>query len=721
MDETTLSAELQDFCARLSRSGGTSEVRLQALVARVFPVQASQHGILDRKIGVYGTEFFLRLIQAEVAGGRETGFIVLRSERVAEIRREKGEDLAVQVLGRLAEFLRPRQATSEWLGRIGSDSLALLLPQAGLLSTQERAQALYAALLQNSRFPVSVGVSHTRDLSGGAPELIRLADLAAEAMRKSGDRCVRTVTSRGLVATPVTAAPSDRNGPAAPSLAARYQRLVLLNRMSLELLSDKPFSEALVQVCSTVLALTQAKSVAFFSCDALGRPALVLRHGEGASARADAQPEEVHLLERALRERRILTAEGTRRGWVAAPLLSHLKDGSSPIGAFIIGFPEPLATDAELDQTVLEISRLLRNAWLMQKSLEHQKVLAAVTEQTADAICITDPDSRIVSWNTAAERLFGYPRNKVLGQAVHFLVPHDRLEELDAKNAVALAQGYASDFETVRLRQDGTPVPVEATFFLLRDEKERPFATVRVFRDITKRKELERLRSEFISLVTHELRTPLTSIKVGAEVMQESFDDISVEQRQHYLSIIVSESKRLGDLVTNFLDISSLEAGAMEPQPALVDISGLARRAASLFAGRPDRISFQIDFAPGSEKAWADEDQIYRVLVNLASNAVKYSPPQGTVTIAGRLSGADVEVSVTDQGRGIPLEAQGKLFQKFYRVTDSVSRKMRGTGLGLAICKGIVERHHGRILVESRPGQGTTFRFAFPREGLKPS
>ncbi|MCX5795002.1 MAG: ATP-binding protein, partial [Elusimicrobia bacterium] len=445
-----------------------------------------------------------------------------------------------------------------------------------------------------------------------------------------------------------------------------------------------------------------------------------VRHGEGPAARTQGHAEEARLVARVLAERRILSAGGSR-GWAAAPLLQNRPDGPAPLGAVVVGFPEPRPPDPELEQTLLEISRLLRNARLMQQHLEHQQVLGAVTDQSADAIYITGQDSRIVSWNAAAEQLFGYSPDEAIGKAADFLVPPERMAELEAKNAQALAEGCAKNFETVRLRKDGSPVPVEATFFLLRDEKARPFGTVRVFRDITKRKEVERMKSELVSLVTHELRTPLTSIQGCAEHMLETWPELACEQRQHFLGVILSEAKRLGDLVTDFLDVSSLEAGGLPLRPSCVDLPGLARRAAELFAQNPGRVAFQVAFAPGSETAWADEDQLYRVIVNLASNAVKYSPPGGTVTLSARLEGADLEVSVADQGPGIPAQEHQKLFQKFYRAAGPVSRQTRGTGLGLAICKGIVESHHGRIWVESAPGRGTTFRFSFPRDGLKPS
>ncbi|MBI5241772.1 MAG: PAS domain S-box protein, partial [Elusimicrobia bacterium] len=374
-----------------------------------------------------------------------------------------------------------------------------------------------------------------------------------------------------------------------------------------------------------------------------------------------------------------------------------------------------------LEQTLLEIARLLRNARLMHKHLEQQRTLAAVTEQSADAIYITDRDSRIVSWNSAAEGLFGYPREEALGQPIYFLVPPDRRAELDGRNSQAMAEGGAKNFETVRLRKDGALVPVEATFFPLRDEKGRTFGMVRVFRDITKRKEVERMKSEFVSLVSHELRTPLTAIQGFAETIFDFWDELKPEQRRHYLGIILKEAERLGRLVTNFLDISRLEAGGARLRPALVDLAELARRAAALFKEHPSQAAVLVEFAPGSEKAWADEEQLYRVFVNLLGNAMKYSPEGGPVTIRGSAAGPEAEVSVEDRGPGIPPQAQAQLFQKFYRAGDPVSRKTPGTGLGLAICRSIVAAHGGRIWVESAPGRGAAFKFSFPREGLKPS
>ncbi|MBI5240104.1 MAG: diguanylate cyclase, partial [Elusimicrobia bacterium] len=382
--------DAQALCAELQAAGEAPAVRLLALLARLFPDQLRRRGILDDGPGVCGESFFRRLVEAELSGDAEAGLIVFRSDRLLEVRRDKGQALADQLLGRLAEFLRLRQRAAEWLGRVGDDGLALLLPGVGLLTTQERAQDLHDLLRRSSRFPVSTGVSHTLDLSGGAPELLRLATLAAQEAGAAGSRQPRTLTSRGAAAPPA-AAPAEAAG---PSLAARYQRLVLLNRMSLELFADKPFAEALSDACSTVLALTGARYAAVYFNDDIGRLALALRRGEGPWTREEARGAEAALASRALAERRILTPEGTDPAWAAAPLLHPIQDGLGELGALVLGLPEPRPRDPELEQTLLEIARLLRNARLMHKHLEQQRTLAAVTEQSADAIYITDRDSR---------------------------------------------------------------------------------------------------------------------------------------------------------------------------------------------------------------------------------------------------------------------------------------------------------------------------------------
>ena len=210
-------------------------------------------------------------------------------------------------------------------------------------------------------------------------------------------------------------------------------------------------------------------------------------------------------------------------------------------------------------------------------------MMAAVSQQSADAIFITNVDSRIVNWNLSAENLFQWKREEIIGKNMAELYPEGHREENRLIDDEAWRCGSARSFETIGRRKDGSLFPAEATFSLLREADASAFGMVRVFRDIARRKEVERMKSEFVSLVSHELRTPLTAIQGFSETILDYWDDLPAEKRRMYITIILDESKRLGKLVTNFLDISRLEAGGVGMQPEDVDLPGLLSKLASLF------------------------------------------------------------------------------------------------------------------------------------------
>lgn len=698
------------------RGGTLLETRLTALLARNFPQTSHAQGVLDEKLGLYTENFFLRLAETELRDNDEAGLLVFHSDRLEEVRRSRGDDLADQVLVQLGSLLKSRLLPQEWLARLGTDGLAVFLPHLSLLEAQKRAENLHAAVREGLRLPVSAGLAHSRGLSGGAPELCRLARQAAQQAWQGGKASVLTKTAAGETAGP---AQDKRNVPEETSLAARYQRLVLLNRMSLELFGERPFSQAINEAGSTGLALMAAQYAVIYFCDDLGVPQAAYRHGDKIFLAPEAATEERELMRQVFSQRRIIAREGGALGWMAAPLLPTPPENPALDGAVIVGFSRQESRGPESAQTLLEISRLLRNARLTQRNLQQQRTMAAVTEQSPDAICLTDLDHRIISWNMGCQELFQYRRQEVLGKKVDFLVPPDKLDELKSMEEQVLAQGRSRSIETVRRRKDDILVAVEGSYTTLIDDKGQPFGMIRVFRDITRRKEIERMKSEFVTLVSHELRTPLTSIQGFAETLHEAWDELNADKRGHYLDIILSESKRLGQLVTEFLDISKLEAGGVPLRPKRVDLGALVERVAALFKDHPSKALIKASLPPESRAAWADEEQVYRVLVNLCGNALKYTPSEGVVTVSARPDGGDVEICVEDQGPGISREDQERIFQKFFRARDPVSLKTPGTGLGLAICKSIVEAHGGRIWAESRPGEGTRFKFLLPAR--KPS
>ncbi len=219
--------------------------------------------------------------------------------------------------------------------------------------------------------------------------------------------------------------------------------------------------------------------------------------------------------------------------------------------------------------------------------------------------------------------------------------------------------------------------------------------------------QMENLRQEFISNVSHEIQSPLTSIRGFAQALQN--EDLSPEERRHYLSIIEAESTRLSRLADNLLKLASLESDQahFEPRPYRLDkqIRDL------ILACEPQWTGKDIDMDVSLEEVavTADEDLLSQVWVNLIHNSIKFTPPGGKVCVELRRQGDQVEFKITDTGIGIPEEDQARVFERFYKADKSRTRSKGGNGLGLAIAKKIVEMHAGEIGVESTPGSGATF------------
>jgi PAS domain S-box-containing protein len=230
--------------------------------------------------------------------------------------------------------------------------------------------------------------------------------------------------------------------------------------------------------------------------------------------------------------------------------------------------------------------------------------------------------------------------------------------------------------------------------------------------DITQRKEVERLKDEFISTVSHELRTPLASLRGFAELMLER--EFPPEKRQRFVSIIHSETVRLTNLINDFLDLQRIESGRQVYHFERAELIDLLRESIALYGQTDGKHPLRLEVLDTLPPIQADKDRIRQVLSNILSNAIKYSPDGGEVAVGARQQGAYVEVWVTDQGVGIPHEAIPQLFSKFFRVDNSQTRNIGGTGLGLTLVKEVVEAHQGRVWVDSELGRGSTFFFSLP-------
>jgi PAS domain S-box-containing protein len=344
-------------------------------------------------------------------------------------------------------------------------------------------------------------------------------------------------------------------------------------------------------------------------------------------------------------------------------------------------------------------------------------VYEAAVVNLGEGIVLFDRDDRIVFANPYAETLFDVPTGHMLAWTMEeyraFLgaLASDPQELLQQGEAAYLAAstGVAGTY-SVRLMQD-PPRDLQVLIFPITGT-EGPLGHGRLIRDVTQERELDRLKDELVSAVSHELRTPLASIVGFAELLLSR--EYPETQRRRYLSVMHQEGVRLTTLINDFLDLQRMESGQQRFTPTTVDVRSLCERAIEVAGDdplRPVTLSLAEDLPP----VLVDSAAIQQVLLNLISNARKYSPNGGTITLSARQIDTMVELAVQDRGLGLPPEVIPQLFARFYRVDNTDRSEIRGTGLGLAICRKIVEAHHGRIWAESDGlGQGSTFRLSLP-------
>jgi signal transduction histidine kinase len=230
-------------------------------------------------------------------------------------------------------------------------------------------------------------------------------------------------------------------------------------------------------------------------------------------------------------------------------------------------------------------------------------------------------------------------------------------------------------------------------------------------------KQLDRLKSDFVSNVSHELRTPLTAIKGAVDLLLREVPGSLNENQTHHLSRVRSNTQHLAGLINDLLDLAKIEQEKIQLDAGLVSFGGLVHEVMEtvkpMAAEKP--VLLEVEVPEPSVLVWADRDKVTQVLMNLIGNAIKFTPPQGKVTVSASRDGTEwAQVSVNDTGPGISAIECEKIFHKFYQVSEAGGLKPKGTGLGLAISKSLVEMHGGKIWVESEEGRGSTFSFTLP-------
>lgn len=378
----------------------------------------------------------------------------------------------------------------------------------------------------------------------------------------------------------------------------------------------------------------------------------------------------------------------------------------------------PVTSNDEIGELTAEFNRMNERLRAFEESslgqlLTERRKSEVILKTIMDPVLVMDQEMKVVMVNSATEQALGVREEAMLGR--HLLEATGR-SDLLALIKAAQAPGpreHGQESPTFTLHVDGAErfYNVEAVPLV------RPGGTgagaVVILKDVTYYKQIDRLKSEFVSTVSHEFRTPLTSITLGIGLLRES-PLIGPDTREaELLAAVAEESERLTRLVGELLDLSRMEAGRMEFVMAPIPANTLLERSAGPFRNQAEEkgVKLTLSLTGDEPLVEADGDKITWVLTNLISNALRYTPPGGSITLTAERRGEVAVLQVADTGMGIPPEAQKQLFEKFFQVPG---RPGGGAGLGLSISKEIVRAHGGHIWVESQVGQGSRFLFTLP-------
>lgn len=347
------------------------------------------------------------------------------------------------------------------------------------------------------------------------------------------------------------------------------------------------------------------------------------------------------------------------------------------------------------------------------KTLTEKQETEAVIRSIAEGLVVVDSQGKVVMMNPAAEKLLGVSKKDKIGKSIS--------ENLREEQLISLIKGSADkagrEIELIS-SQDETKKILKASSAVVENEYGQTVGMVSVLSDITKQKELDQLKSNFVANVSHELRTPLVAIEKSISlILGRTTGEISVTQEQ-FLVIAERNLKRLSRLINDLLDLSKLEAGKMELKLIPSSIEKVINESVESLDTWAKTKSIKIEkrIQEAIPQVNMDPDRIIQVLNNLIGNAIKFTPQDGNITIEAKLreEKREIEVSVQDTGIGIPKEAIAKVFDKFYQIGERVATDISGTGIGLSIAKEAVELHRGKIWVESQNGQGAKFTFTLP-------
>jgi PAS domain S-box-containing protein len=347
--------------------------------------------------------------------------------------------------------------------------------------------------------------------------------------------------------------------------------------------------------------------------------------------------------------------------------------------------------------------------------------LAAIVASSDDAIVSKDLNGRIMSWNAAAERMFGWTADEAIGKHITLIIPHDRLAEEDFVLS-RIRQGFIVDhFETVRQRKDGSAINISVTISPIHADDGTVVGASKIARDITEQlrlrqeaEEANRLKDEFLATLSHELRTPLNTVIGYTAMLRKGMMDAAQQARA--LEVIERNAQVLTDLVGELLDTSRVITGKIRLQMSDTSLSALAHESAENIGPSVNAkgLVFETRIEP-NVMIFGDADRIRQIMWNLLTNAIKFTPSGGRIELAVGTEARHGYIMVRDSGIGVHPDALPHIFKRFWQAESAKGREYAGLGLGLALSRHLTELHGGSIEAKSSgEGTGAEFRVTLP-------
>jgi len=372
---------------------------------------------------------------------------------------------------------------------------------------------------------------------------------------------------------------------------------------------------------------------------------------------------------------------------------------------------------------IIGASKIARDITFQKTADEKQAILAAIVDSSDDAIVSKTLGGIITSWNNAAQKMFGYTDVEAIGKHISIIIPQERLEEEKVIIENIRAGRKVNHFDTVRRAKDGSEINISLTVSPVLNQHGKVIGASKVARDITQKIELEKkqkmfteklqelnnYKDEFMAMASHELKTPLTVIKANLQILEHKLQS---DPHINFINKTLQSVNKLSNLINSLLDVSKIQSGKVELTISKFDMNALlAETIENIQATTPDHT---IIFEKSNKLiANADRERIEQVIINLLTNAAKYSPYADKIFVEAYTKNNQIEVCVKDHGMGIPQEDTEKIFTRFYRV-QGIASTFAGSGIGLYISSEIIKRHGGDMWVESVVGKGSDFYFSIP-------